>query len=847
VYQDNGYRVTPPGLPATCRQPVGSASVNAMTTDARVIIIGGGIMGVSLLYHLALEGWDDCLLLEKGELASGSTWHAAGQITHSTSSYGLAWMTRYGTHKYAELEAETGPSVSWHQPGSLRLAVRDDEMDWLRYTVSVGRGVGNRMEVIGPERIAELHPFCNLDGVLGALHTPDDGHVDPAGAVLAFAEGARQRGAAIRRNTRVTGTVALPDGRWRVDTETGSYVCDQVVNAAGAYARQVAAWAGPAVDLPVIPMTHQYFVTEEVPAFAELKEELPVLREDTHVSGYIRMERRAGLIGIYEKAEPRSVWETGTPWEADHHLFPPEYDRVAPWLEAAFVRVPVLADVGIVKEVHGAITHPPDGNMLLGPAPGLTRYWYCTGVQVGISWGPGATRQLATWMVRGAPTINLRAFDPSRFGEFATPDYNRTKAHEDYLLRHEVPFPDLDRPAGRPHKTSSLYGRMAQRGAVFEEIFGWERPRWFAPAGQEPLHHHSFRRARWFAPVAGEVMTVRERVGVTDLTAFSKFEVTGADAAAFLDRLTPGRLPEVGRIGLMYMLTEHGMVEAEFTASRLARDRFYLVGAAVGEQRFLDWMRSHVLDGREGRELGPEGPERVGISNRSSDLGVLAVAGPRSRQVLQPLTDADLSNAGGGWLSARSMDIAGARCLALRLSFTGELGWELHMAMEDLPAVFDTVARSGASHGMGVFGSQALNSMRMEKAYRVSSDMTQEVTAYEARLMRFVDPAKRNYIGYESLVASLERPRWKLALLDVDATEADPLGGEVVLMADRRVGVVTTTGYGHATGRSLAWAYVDPGLDVPGTDLEVMVLGTPTRSRVLDGPVWDPDAVRPRR
>ena len=818
-----------------------------MTSDARVIIIGGGIMGVSLLYHLAVEGWTDCLLLEKGELASGSTWHAAGQITHSTSSYGLAWMTRYGTRKYAELESETGRSVSWHQPGSLRLAVRDDELDWLRYTLSVGRGVGNRMELIGPEQIAELHPFCTLDGVLGALHTPDDGHVDPAGAVFAFAEGARRRGAAIRRNTRVTGTVALPDGRWRVETEAGSYVCEHVVNAAGTYARQVAAWAGPAVDLPVVPMTHQYFVTEEVPAFADLDRELPVLREDTHVSGYIRMERRAGLIGIYEKADPRSVWESGTPWEADHHLFPPEYDRVAPWLEAALERVPVLADVGIVKEVHGAITHPPDGNMLLGPAPGLTDYWYCTGSQVGISWGPGATRQVATWMVRGAPTLNLRAFDPSRFGEFATPEYNRTKAHEDYLLRHEVPFPDLDRPAGRPHKTSTLHGRMARRGAVFEEVFGWERPRWFAPDGVVVRHHHSFRRARWFKPVAAEVTMVRERAGVADMTAFSKFEVTGADAAPFLDRLTPGRLPNVGRIGLMYMLTDHGMVEAEFTVARLGEDHFYLVGAAVGELRFLDWMRSHVLDGRDGRGVGPDGPELVRIANRSSDLGVVALAGPRSREVLQPLTDADLSNTGGGWLSARAVDIAGAATLALRLSFTGELGWELHMQMEDLPAVFDAVTRSGAVHGLGVFGSLALNSMRMEKAYRVSGDMTQEVTAYEAGLMRFVDPAKSGYIGHEALAASMCKPRWKLALLDVDVTNTDPLGGEGVFMDERRVGVVTTTGYGHATGRSLAWAYVDPGLDVPGTGLEVMVLGTPTRARVLDGPVWDPNGVRPRR
>ena len=804
-------------------------------------------MGVSLLYHLGVEGWTDCLLFEKGELASGSTWHAAGQITHSTSSYGLSWMTRYGTRKYAELESETGRAVSWHQPGSLRLALRPDELDWLGYTVSVGRGVGNSMEIIDPDRLAELHPFCNVEGVLGALHTPDDGHVDPAGAVFAFAEGARQRGNVIRRNNRVTATVALPDGRWRVETESGAYTCDMVVNAAGTYARQVADWAGPAVRLPMVPMTHQYFVTEEIPEFAGLSRELPVIREDSLVSGYIRMERRAGLIGIYEKADPRSVWENGTPWETDHHLFPPEYDRVAPWLEAAFHRVPVLADAGIVKEVHGAITHPPDGNMLLGPAPGLTNYWYCTGVQVGISWGPGATRQLATWMVRGAPTINLRAFDPSRFGRFATPAYNRVKAHEDYLLRHEVPFPDLDRPAGRPHKTSSLHGRMAERGAVFEEVFGWERPRWFAPAGVRPHHHHSFRRARWFAEVAGEVRTVRERAGIADLTAFSKFEVSGPDAVAFLDRLTPGRIPPVGRIGLTYMLTEHGMIEAEFTVARLDRDRFYVVGAALGELRFLDWMRSHLLDGREGRSVGPHGPERVSVLNRSERIGVLAVAGPRSRDILQPLTDADLSNAGGGWLSVRRLCIAGVDALALRLSFSGELGWELHLMMEDMPVAFDAVLEEGTEYGAGLFGSLALNSMRMEKAYKVSADMTQEVTAYEAGLMRFVDLSKTGFVGHRALLANMASPRWKLVLLDVAATDTDPLGAEGVFLDGNRVGVVTTTGYGHTTGRSLAWAYVDPDLAAPGRELDVLVLGKPLPARILDGPVWDPASVRPRR
>ena len=323
-------------------------------TEYKVIIIGGGVMGTSLLYHLALNGWAETLLIEKGELASGSTWHAAGQITHSTSSYGLATMTKYGTRIYSELESETGQSVSWHRSGSLRLAYDNEELDWLRYTLSVGRGVGNPMELIARDRIRELHPFYNLSGVLGALHTPDDGHVDPASVTSAFAIGARQRGATIKRNTRVTNTFRRDDGTWRVETDHGAFTCEIVVNAAGTYARQVGEWVG--VQVPIVPMTHHY--TDEVPEFAELEAELPVVRDDSHVSGYIRMERTAGLIGIYEKSNPHSVWVDGTPWDADHHLFPPDYDRIAPWLEAAYERMPVLADVGIQRAIHGAITHP---------------------------------------------------------------------------------------------------------------------------------------------------------------------------------------------------------------------------------------------------------------------------------------------------------------------------------------------------------------------------------------------------------------------------------------------------------------------------------------------------------
>ena len=513
-----------------------------MQTQARVVIIGGGIMGTSLLYHLAKEGWTDCMLIEKAELTSGSTWHAAGQVGHSTSHWGLALMSKHASDTYSKIEQETGQSVSWHGSGSLRLAYNKDELDWLKYTVAIGRGVGNDMEILDPEEIRKLHPFYNLGGVIAALHTPNDGHVDPAGAAFAFAKGARMMGATVVRHNRVTHTEQLPSGEWKVSTEKGDVSCELLVNAGGTYARQMAQWVG--YDLPSTNMTHHYFITDTVPEFLDLDKELPVVRDDRLVSGYVRMEQKSGLIGIYEKANPNTVWDDGTPWESENELFDVDYDRIIPWLENAMDRMPILAELGIKRVVHGAITHPPDGNMLLGPAPGLKNYWCCCGSQVGIAWGPGAGKYLAQWMVHGVADINMREFDPRRYGDFADRDYQITKAREDYLLRHEIPFPGLNRTDGRPVKTSSLYERLKDRGAIFEEVFGWERPRWFAAEGQVQEDIHSFRRSAVFDAIKRESLGVQNGIGVIDLSAFAKIEVSGSDAETFLDRMVANVLPK---------------------------------------------------------------------------------------------------------------------------------------------------------------------------------------------------------------------------------------------------------------------------------------------------------------
>ncbi len=424
--------------------------------QAKVVIVGGGVMGCGLAYHLAHEGWTDIVLLEKAELTSGSTWHAAGQITHSTSSFGLGKCVDYNIGLYAGgLEAETGQVVTWHGCGSFRLAYTEDEMDWLRHTLSVGRALGFNIELVDKQQVANLHPFYNLDGVLGALYTPDDGHVDPSNVTMAMAAGARQLGANIIRRCRATNITQQKNGEWAVETEHGTIICEHVVNAGGTYARQMGEWSG--LQLPMTSMTHHYFVTEPVPQFAELERELPVIRDDRMVSGYIRMEQKRGLIGIYEKQNPNTVWEDHCPWEAENELFDPDYDRVMPWLEESLNRMPIFADLGISREVHGAISHPPDGNPLIGPAPGVRNYWCCCGTQIGIGWGPGLTRELARWMVHGAADISMRDYDPRRFGSYANKEWQVIKAKEDYCLRHEIPFPHFNRLAGRPIKPSPLH------------------------------------------------------------------------------------------------------------------------------------------------------------------------------------------------------------------------------------------------------------------------------------------------------------------------------------------------------------------------------------------------------
>jgi len=646
-----------------------------------------------------------------------------------------------------------------------------------------------------------------------------------------MAAGARQKGVRIFRQCRATNITQAPNGEWSVETDKGTITCEHVVNAGGTYARQMGEWSG--LQLPMTSMTHHYFVTEPVPEFEALETELPVIRDDKKVSGYIRMEQKRGLIGIYEKENPNSVWHDECPWHYENWLFDPDYDRVMPWLEESLNRMPIFAELGFQREVHGAISHPPDGNPLIGPAPGVQNYWCCCGTQIGIGWGPGLSRELARWMVHGAANISMREYDPRRFGSYATKEWQVVKAEEDYCLRHEIPFPHFNRLAGRPIKPSPLHDVLKAKGAVHEEVYGFERPRWFARGGVEQKDHYSFNRTFVDEIVAAEVKAVRSAVGIIDVTAFTKVVVEGPGAYALLDRLTANRMPQkVGSISLTHMLNRAGRIELETTIVRMAEDKFYLVCAAFFEQRLMD----HLAQQR--------GDENVSIIELSSRWSALSLNGPCARNVFAACSDADLSNAGFRWLSAQEVLIAGHSVWAFRISYAGEMGWEFHMPNAACLDVYNALWTAGESHGIADYGSFAMNVMRMEKGFKGAGELTNEVTLAEADVLRFARDDKE-YLGREKTL-STDLP-WICAYLEIEPDgKADGHGGEAVLLNGHVVGSTASVVFSPTVGKILAFAYVEPQAAEPGTSLGVVIHGQSRSARVLSEPVYDPQGLKPR-
>ncbi len=801
-----------------------------MKNQAQVVIIGGGIMGASLLYHLAELGCTDTILVEKDELTSGSTWHAAGQCPSITGSFNLAKMHAYSNDLYPRLEGLTGQYVSWHKSGGIRLATNERELAWFKYIHGFSKIIGFDMDIIDPAEIRRINPFMTTDGVIAGAYTTGDGHADPSGICNALAIGARAMGATIIRKNRVIGLVQLPSGEWDVATEQGVIRAQIVVNAAGCYARQVAQMAG--IDIPVTNMEHHYVVTDPIKAFQDRAEEIPVMR-CPWVSGYFRQEQKSGLIGIYEKAGLREAWAPkGMPeWESTSELFGDDLERIGKWLERAIERMPIFGEVGIRRVINGAIPHTPDGGPLLGPASGLTNFWHCCGTSFGIAQGGGAGKYLAQWMVFGDADINMTEFDPRRYGSYADEDYSRAKVFLDYRLTFTTRLPGEEEPDGRPQKVSPLHDRLRAAGAVHTETFGWERPKWFSLDGRDEVS--GYARTNVFEVVRAEVKAVEERVGVLDLTGFAKYDVTGPGAEAFLNRVCANRMPrKPGGIGLVHPLSRGGRIYGEMTVTRLADDHFYCLSAAAAELRDLDLLLQSRLPN-----------EDVTVRNVTMERGVIVLSGPRSRDVLATLTDADLGNDGFRWLSGKEIMIAGVPVRALRVSYVGELGWELHPMMGDMAALYDAIWAAGQAFGIANYGLYAVNTMRMEKGYKAwGSELTNELTMIEADMGRFIAMKKDDFVGKAATLAAPDRMR--IVYGEVAATNVDARGGEPVMLGDACIGMTTSGGYGHRVGKSLFFAAVPVAQAVPGTVFDVVLQGERRPAVVLEQPAYDADNAR---
>jgi len=810
--------------------------VPAVKSQARVVVIGGGAVGCSALYHLTRLGWTDVLLLERDELTAGSTWHAAGNCPNFSSSWSILKLQRYSTSLYERLAQEVGYDINYHLTGSIRLAHTADRVDEFRHVASQARAQHLEVELLSPSQIKARHPFLELDGIRLGLWDPSDGDIDPAQLTQALAKGARDLGATVYRHTRVTAIRELSAGGWRIETPAGSIDTEYVINAAGYRGGEVAAMIGE--YLPIVTLSHQYLITDDIPALiARGPARLPLVR-DPDLSYYLRQERHGLLLGPYE-SRARAHWLEGLPSDFAHQLFADDLARIETYIEAACARLPLLGSVGVKRVINGPIPYAPDGNPLLGPAASGRNFFHCCAFTFGIAQAGGAGRVIAEWVVNGEPDWDVWPLDCRRYLQSVNRTYALAKALETYQNEYGVGYPQEERPAGRPEKTSPLYDRLRSQGAVYGARGGWERAVYYArgddPAGPEC----SFRRPHWHRAVERECTAVANGVALADLPGSTKFQVEGAGAAAWLDHLIAGQLPGEGRTALSYCCSPRGGIVSEMTVSHLADGRFWLMSAAAGERHDEAWLHSHLS-----QRHGP-----VSIANLTAHYGSLVVAGPRSRELLARVSAADLSNAAFPWLAVRTIPIADTVALAMRVSYVGELGWELHLPGEQLPAVHERLVVAGREFALAHFGLYAMESLRLEKCYRSwKADLTSEYTPFTASLERFVRLDKAaDFIGREALREQASAgPKERFVPLLVDAKDADAAAVSVVYRGSEMVGLVTSGGYGYRLNRSIALAYVRTDLSAPGTQLEVEILGERRPAVVAREPLYDPGNLRLR-
>jgi dimethylglycine dehydrogenase len=801
-----------------------------MKSHVQVVVIGGGVVGASVAFHLTKGGWRDVVLVERAELTSGSTWHAAGGMHTLNGDPNVAKLQQYTINLYKEIEAISGVSCGMHVTGGLNLAGTKERLDWLKMAKARGRYLGMNLEIISVDEAAEMYPFIEKKHFVGAMFDPVEGHLDPWGVTQAYAKCAQLGGAEIVRFNRVVDLQQRPDGSWDVITEKGNIHAEHVVNAGGLWAREVGRMVG--IELPVLAMEHHYLITEDLPDVIDPKvDKFHVIDFEGEI--YMRQEGGGMLIGTYEQAcVPWS--ERETPWDFGQNLLPNDLERIAPSLDTAFEHFPALAKAGIRKTVNGPFTFAPDGNPLIGPVRGLKNFWVACGVMAGFSQGGGVGLALANWMIDGDPGYDIWGMDVARFGDWATLAYTNAKVRETYSRRFRIRFPNEELPAARPLRTTPIFDQLVADNAVMGESCGLENPLWFAPKGTQPVENVTFRRSNAFEHVGAECRAVREGVGMTEIANYGKIEVEGPKAVEFLSRVMAGRIPAVGKLTLSPMLNEKGKLIGDFTLSRHAPDKFLLICSLSAETYYMRWFEKFATPG-------------VTFRGASMDYPGLSVAGPKSRELLQKLVRDDLSNEAFPFQTFRKIDIGMIPALVGRVSFTGELGYEIWVRPEYQRAMHTLLTETGAALGLKPFGMRALLAMRLEKSFGTWAREYRPIYGpYEAGLGRFVDLKRGGFVGAEAATAERAHGgKMRLSAFAVDATDADAIGDEPIWRDGKVIGWVTSGGYGHCVGRSLALGYIG-GEHADADEFEIEIIGERKPARRLATPAYDPQGARMR-
>lgn len=807
-----------------------------MKTHAQAVVIGGGLIGCSILYHLTKLGWKDVVLVERNELTSGSTWHAAAGIHGLHDTNNISRMQYYTMSLYNELERETGQSCGVHQPGSIYLACSKDRAHQLRIQAAKASAFDADFYEISSAEILDLHPLLDLKNVVCGMYEPLSGHVDPSGVTHAYANGARQRGAQIYRFTPVVETNPRVDGSWDVVTEKGTIHTEFVINAAGLWAREVAAMAG--FSMPLITMEHQYFVTEEIPEIAELERELPAIA-DRDQEYYMRQEGNGLLVGAYEK--DGKFWsEDGTPLDFGHELLQPDLDRIEENVMRACERVPVLSQAGIKKVINGPMIWSPDSSALLGPVPGIQNYFVCCGIIPGFSQSAGLGLTIAQWLIDGEPELDMFPWDVARFGAWADAKFTRARALDTYGSRFRIHFPNEERAAGRPVKMRPVYATQKAMGAVFGLSHGWEHSHWFATGGMQAVDDFSFERPKWFATVGQECLALRSSLGVVDTSNFAKYEITGERAVDWLDRIVANRVPrESGRTCLTPLLSLHGGLAGDFTIARLTDERLLMIGSGIAEDYHQRIFERYPLD--------------KGVSFRSvtDSMAGFNIAGPNARKLLQKLagdTSDALSNEQFPFMRTRTLEIDGYESVVIRVSFTGDLGYEIYVAEQNQLALYQAILEKGADFDIKPIGSRALGFMRVEKGYGSwSREYSPEWLPHESGLAQLIKIDKPEFLGRDAWLTKKEKPpRQLLCSFAVETEDADAWGGESIYKKGKYVGRVTSGAYGFSVECSLALGYIAADVIDDDEEYEIAILGIPHKAKRLHEPLFDPKGTRLR-